>query len=323
MASLGITAAHLMLFLGCAASLIIIFLIRKDPKHWGLKESLGRFYWLPGLGPLVFMIIFLIVNKIEDMTYPTSVNVHNDVIVVHGVVETVRERPIDNVLESIYTDKTYFIDKNTGEELYRMEGITPIYAVNDRMVAAVEFGYGIFDLKSGERLVAYSENQLKQMIEKAGKKPFSVSWAKNEVGFTVRSIHDQYFRYDPVTNTLDEFSGDPLIRDSRASFPPVTIEPPLFDARLVGLTTNEISIVLNYEDLNRDIFILNGFDPTGTLLWSKTNVEIDRSLDGEFFSYDGNTACTAADDEYFYFANKYRIVCISVSTGETKWVSRI
>ena len=323
MASLGITPTHLMFLIGCVASVIIIFLIRKDPNHWGLKEPLKQFYWLPGLAPVVFVSIFLLFNQIEDMTYPTNLNIHNDVLVLNGVVETVRERPIDNVLESIYTDKTYFIDKNTGKELYRTVDFTPIYGMNDRMVAAVAFGYGIFDLKTGERLEAYSESEMKQRIEKAGVKPYSVSWSKGEVGLSVRSIYDKQFVYDPITNSFDPKGGNPLIRDSKASFPPVTVEPPLFDAQRVGVATDETWIVLNYEDLNRDVFILNAFDIEGALLWSKKDIEIDPSLKGEQFSYDGSTACTATDDEYFYFANKYHLVCISVRTGETKWIIEI
>lgn len=75
--------------------------------------------------------------------------------------------------------------------------------------------------------------------------------------------------------------------------------------------------------MNHEYFMLHGFSSTGELLWTKRDTEISPSLKGELFSHNGQTATTSTDESNFYFANRYRVVCLSAATGETFWMVKI
>lgn len=314
----------LLLSAGGIASLILIYLLRKDPAHWGLEKSLKKFYWLPGFAPLVLVGAVLLQTEVEDMSFPTNLAVHQDVVVLHGQVETVRERVIDQVPESFFYPKTYFLDRHTGEELYRISAIEPYYATGGKLLCAVDAGYGIVDLKTGKIEKKFTEAQLRKRLEALGQQVYALTIGAGSGAFTVRSVLDETLLYDPITNQVGTSESDILTTEGMASFPDYkTTTPDIFQPKLVGQTMSGISIVLSYPDLNQEYFILHGFDAQGNKLWTKSAREIDEALDGEHFAYDYQTTTTATDADYFYFANKHRVVCLYVATGVTRWVSKI
>lgn len=316
--------AYLIIFAICGAgSLFVINLIRKHPTKYGFEKSLKSFYWLPGLAPLVLFIVLIITNKVEDISFANSLNVHQNTVVVHGVVETVRERPVDQVLESIYTNKTYFLNKETGTELFRLEGLEPLYAVGNKIMMR-GVNYQAIDLTTSDVEAVFTEGQIKSRAEEHGEKIFSMEIDYGDNAFAMRTVKDKTFYYDPIERKENPTESQSLLKEGRASFPSYTPKNEnLFQPELVGTTQAGIAIVLSYQDLNHDYFMLHGFNPDGDLLWTKRDSEISSLLKGELFSYEGKTTTTATDEKNFYFANKYRIVCISADTGKTSWVVKI
>lgn len=316
--------AYIIIFIMCAGgSLLLIYLLRKHPTKYGLEKSLKGFYWLPGLAPILLFVFFTIQSKVEDMSYATSLSVHQNTVIAHGLVETVRERPVDNVLESIYTNKTYFLNKETGAELFRLEGLEPLYAIGNKIMMR-GINYQAIDLNTGKVESVLSESQIKSNAEEKGEKIFSMEFGYGDNAFAIRTVKDKKFYYDPIERKENPTESQSLFKEGRASFS--SYEPKtenLFQPQLVGTTRSGIAIVLSYEDLNHDYFMLHGFSSAGDLLWTKRNYEISSELKGELFSYEDRTTTTAADEKNFYFANKYRIVCLSAETGKTIWVVEI
>jgi outer membrane protein assembly factor BamB len=280
-------------------------------------------YWLPGLAPMALFAFFIIQNKVEDMSFPTTLNVYQNTVIVHGLVETVRERPVDEVLESIYTNKTYFLNKETGTELFRLEGLEPLYAISNKVMMAGA-GYQIIDLTSGNVEDVLTEGEIKSRAEELGEKIFSVNFDYGNNALSMRTVKDKTFYYDPIERKENPTESQGLMKAGKASFPIYKSKTSsLFQPQLVGTTQSGIAIVLSYQDLNKEYFILNGFNADGDLLWTKHDTEISSKLKGHNFSHEGRTTITATDEKNFYFANRSHIVCISAETGKTIWVGEI
>jgi len=249
--------------------------------------------------------------------------VHQNVVIVHGIVETVRERAVDGVTESIYNNKTYFLNKDTGEELFRLSDLTPLYAIGNKVMMG-GITYQTIDLTTGKVVSALSENEIKLMAEDEGEKIYAMTFENGYNAFAMRTAKDVSFYYDPIERKINPTESQSLKKEDRASFPSFTSKAKnLFQPELVGKTKSEISVVLSYEDLNHEYFLLHGFSSTGEFLWTKRDTEISPSLKGELFSHDGQTSATSTDERNFYFVNKYRIVCLSATTGETIWMVEI
>jgi hypothetical protein len=299
--------------------LFIVINVHKRPESWGIKLPVNKMYYLLGIVPLVGFFIFLLFDRTEGMSYPTGVAIQNEVMIVRGLRENVRERTEDDVAVSFFVPKLTLFNKQTGAIIKRISGFTPLYLTGNRMIGYGDIGYEVIDLTTGESIEKLSENDVKMRATALGVNVYSLEIKKGNHAFRLRSTKDETYMFDPLENKLNATSS--LYPFAESSFPVPSNLENLFQAKLLEQLPNGMKVVLSYEDLNKDFFMLHGYDSSSKRLWSKKDFEISSEIEGVEFESDESESNSAIDSESFYFATKSHLVCMDLQTGKTKWVT--
>jgi hypothetical protein len=311
---------HLAILIACLIiGLVIVINIRRRPESWGIKLPVNKMHYLLGLMPLAGFLIFFLFDRTEGMSYPTGVAIQNEVIIVRGLRENVRERTEDDVAISFFVPKLSLFDKQTGELIKGISGFTPLYCTGNKMIGFSDMGYEIIELTTGKIVESLTETDLKQRATVLGVNVYSIEIKKGDNAFRLRSTKDDIFTFDPLENKLNAVNS--FYPFAEKNFPvPSNIEN-LFQAELLEQIPNGTAVVLSYEDLNKNFFMLHGYDSSGKRLWSKKDFEISSEIAGAEFENDESESNTAKDSKSFYFATKNYLVCMDIQTGKTKWVT--
>jgi hypothetical protein len=315
-------AEVIMAIVGLAGSIIILYLLKKNPKALGIKTKPAPKMYLLALVPLALLALIFFQDKNEGLSYPTGISIHQNTLVVDGVIETIRHNPTND--DITYVEKhsrTFLFDKTTGKEITNLSGFTPMYCAGTMMLGSANFGYHIVDLATGKVLNVMSEDDIKaRAAALAGEKIYSIELRKGETSFTIRTLKDKNFIYDPILEkTVSPETHTPFYTGySNEKFTSKKVD--LFLAEELGKTKDGTTLVLSYDDLEKKSFLISAISPGSELVWTKRDSEISPKLQGEDFTIEATSRNVVMDAEYFYFVNNSHLVCASLANGELKWM---
>lgn len=317
---LGFKDTELIILSACLLiGLFVIINIYRRPESWGIPLPVNKLYYLLGLVPLAGFFIFLLFDRTEGMSYPTGVAIQSEVIIVKGLRENVRERTEDDVAISFFVPKLSLFNKQTGELIKNISGFTPLYLTGTRMIGYGDIGYEVIELTTGEIIEKLTEKDLKQRAAALGVNVYSLEIKIGDNAFRLRSVKDDIYAFDPLENKVSATSS--LYPFSTSNFSiPSNLEN-LFQAKVLQQLPNGTNVIVSYEDLNKDYFLLHGYKSSGEQLWTKKDFEISSKISGSEFVNDEAESNTAIDSESFYFATKNYLVCMDIQTGKTKWIT--
>lgn len=306
-----------------AACLVLAHILKNTPEKIGLQKPVHKKYFLLCLLPLVPFVLIVVRGHVEGLSYPTGITIHDQVVILSGTIEIVRERPEDQVPFSEYHKKVYLYDGLTGKEIANFPEVTPQYARNGKLLAAGPMGYYIIELATGKVIEIISENKLRDQLQVVSKqKIFSLELDNAKACFMVRTVLDKRFTYDPITDKIDV--GDAVARSSYTR-PDVKLPAVnLFQPEVIAFSKNgELLLVLSYEDLQKESFLISAVTDTGKLLWTIRDEDISSKLAGEAFAYSDFENNAVADGEHLYFVNAHHLVCLKLTTGQLMWIVSI
>jgi outer membrane protein assembly factor BamB len=309
--------------LAVGGSITLALLIRHKPEKLGLTKPVKKSQYLMSLLPLLVVGFVLYNNKTEGLSYPTGVDQEGNIIFVRGTVVFYRERPEDGIEIEEHKDLILLLDKTTGQEVARFNS-TSGYVNNNRLFTPAPLGYQIIDLTQGKVVDVLTENQIEDRIARfSSEKLFSVEFSPGNTYFDVRTVLDKRFTYDPLLDTINVQEGHGLNFAGGLTHRPYTGQSKLFQPQVIGEATNGYTLLLSYDDLEKDSFILTAVNADGVIQWSKRDSEISSKLDGEPFYYSEYKNNTWVEGAYLYFINRTHLVCLNTNTGEQAWIVSI
>jgi hypothetical protein len=311
---------------GVVGSIIVFYLLKKKPEVLGFKQKPAPVAYLLGLAPLILVVIGFFQGTASGLSYPTGIIIHRNTIVVEGIVRTTRQSTANEDIEEVEEfSRTMLFDKTTGKEIASLSGFNPMYCAGSMMLVSANFGYNIVDLSTGKVVNIMSEDDIKTRAGAlAGEKIYSIELKKGEAAFGVRTVKDKNFVYDPVLEkdeSSETYTPFPDGRSRNEVFKSKTVD--LFLAEELGSTKNGTTLVLSYDDLEKKAFLISAISSEGKLLWTRRDVEISPKLEGQPFTIDASARNTILDEQNFYFVNNYYLVCVSLASGELKWIMPI
>lgn len=279
-------AAIIMSAAAIIASVVVLYLLKSKPEKLGFKTKPSRKAYLLALAPLLLVAYVFFQAENESLTYPTGISLHQNTIIVDGVVETIRERSENGDTYVEEHSRTFLYDKNTGKEIASLQGFTPLFCKGNNLIGAGSMGYPIVDLSTGKVMkILNGEN---------------------------------------VTAGVDELTGEktPFRLDtSNEKFASSKIE--LYEGEILCKNKDGITLVVSYDDSQRHSFLISALSATGELLWTGRDRDISGKLDGEEFEIEGTYKNTMIDDKNFYFVTRNYLACASLADGKLKWIISI
>ena len=117
-----------------------------------------------------------------------------------GIIETIRHNTTNEDITHVEKhSRTFLFDKTTGKEIANLSGFIPMYCAGTTLLGSANFGYQLVDLATGKVLNAMSEDDIKSRAAAiAGEKIYSVELKKGETSFSIRTMKDKSFVYDPI-----------------------------------------------------------------------------------------------------------------------------
>jgi hypothetical protein len=175
-------------------SVAIGYGLKKYPEKVGLKKPVAKKYYLACLVPFIFYVIIFVLDRTEGLSFPTGIAIHQNVVLLHGTIETIRERQIDEVAYSEFKEKLFLYDAHTGNEIKNFPSVSPLYIRNDRMLGTGVFGYHVIELETGAVLEILSDEKIRERLTtKTQEKIFSLELNETEAYFNVRTVLDNKF----------------------------------------------------------------------------------------------------------------------------------
>lgn len=200
--------------------------------------------------------------------------------------------------------------------------VVPRYINNGKILCYDGLVYQVVDIETASVIAALSADEIEDKANVFNEKIYSIELDPGDNAFNVRTVRDKVYTYDPMTDEVDsKTSYYPFYNEGRPAFKSDKFN--FFKPQLIRVTRGDITLVFNYEDLERKHYQLSAIDPDGNLLWSKWEYEISSKLDGERFDSRELTSNTIADDDYMYFVTDDYLVSVSLKTGDLNWISSI
>lgn len=293
-------------------------LVRFKPKWLGFDGKANGKAYLVCLIPLAVAFFSTWQDSGTSLDYPEAFDLHDNVLFIKGIHEYQNEDPDTRTKTRVRRDVIIMIDKQ-GNELARFNAGSAKVHNNKIFMDGLET-YSMADLKTGEVLEVFSENDIKEQAAKfASEKIFTFEYTGG-ASFNIRTVRDNSFTYDALLNAINTNDGHILFE--RRDSAPITYsgKTSLFQPQLMGAAKNGSIILLSYDDLEKNAFIISAVEPNGNIIWSKHDNEISPSLSRKKFSSQHCDANTIIDEQNIYFVNQRYLVCLSSSTGDLKWM---
>jgi hypothetical protein len=310
-----------MLLIALVISAVIAYLIRRAPEQWGMSRPLTFKSYIPALLPIAVFVVMVIKEKSDGISYPTGIGIYHDVVLVKGVSIIYQERADDGVEIPIETDKMILYNKKDGSILKQFTNFTMGYIRADKLLGR-EMNYQVIDISSGEVQAVFTEDEIRDKATTAGnEKILQLDFRSGQPGFSVRTVKDHHYRYDPITNQIDPQDCVYPFTDNNRREAFSLADHDLFQPEVLGITGMGTTVVLSYDDLEKKNFMLHAFSKSGERLWSKYDYQIsDQLRDVNFFS-SRLQFNTAIDDNVLYFVTDSELIAISLDAGNLKWIT--
>ena len=302
--------------LSVIASIAIVYVIRKHPEKFGISKPLNWKSYLPAVLPVAVVIGVIIVDNNEGMSRATGLGVQNDVLLVRGIMTNYQEDPQTGVEKSFDVDKLFIYNKSNGEIVKRLSHFSAGYAVGDKMLGW-QGSYHIIDLKTGEVEQVLSEDEVKEKAATT-EKIYKVDYTLGDPAFSITAVKNKTYTYDPIANTINpKNTRDPFAGIQWATNTPLS-KLDLFQPRIIGGNSSGLAVLLSYDDLEKNNFLITAVSSTGAKIWSKYDHQIADDLSNVSFGQ------AIVDDNAIYFTagNEY-LVCLALSDGSLKWKSEL
>ena len=294
-------------------------IVRFRPKWLGFE---GKAAWQAYLVNVIFLLVLIYKiyqNTGTTLDYPRAFDMHANWLFVQGINEYEFKDSDTRERTYVKNDITIMLNKQ-GTELARFNGVlSEIH--NDKAFLDGLGTYSIIDLKTNEVLEVFNEDDIKDRASQfTTEKIYSFEYSGNGASFTVRTVRDNTFAYDALLNTTEASEGYTLFTkpDKNPSTYPVKCS--LFQPQIIGETNQGSTILLSYDDLEKNSFLVSVADRSGNILWSKHDGEISPSLAGKKFNHPECKANTLVDDQNIYFITQHYVVCLSLETGNLMWL---
>lgn len=303
-------------------SISIVIVLKKYPEKIGLKNPINKnLYWF-SLVPIAMFIAILIRDRTEGLTSPTHIDQHGNIIFVKGYIETIRERLEDEVSYSQFENKFFMYDKATGKQINIPSSLEALYLSDGKLLCSGPFGYPIIDLNDGRVQEIKSKEQITESIAKySPDKIYSIEPDASGAYFSIRTVLDKVFLYDPIKDMINPEGGKRLFIMESTRIP--IASESLFHAEAIGITPDGLTIVHSFDNLEMKTFFLSALNASGKILWSKRDEEISPKLQDEIFTDSEIKNNIVIDEKNLYFITKRFLVCLSSSTGNLEWITPI
>lgn len=290
--------------------------VRFKPKWIGFDGPASPKAYLVCLLLMSMPIFFIIKDRNGLFRYPDGFDMYNNMLFVTGPEEFTETSESDTQVK-VQRSVVYMYDKS-GNRVGRYMA-NACYIEQNKMFLGGAAGYWIADLKTGELLDAPTEDDILEQASKfASEKIFSCEF-DGSATFLVRTVKDKTFNYNPLSNNTNTASGYSVFAGKRVNPFAYTGQTDLFQPEVVGQAADGTLILMGYDDLERKAFTIAAVTSDGQARWSKRDAEI--SMSGWKFSDSHCQANTIVDDQNVYFVTQRFLVCISLATGELKWIS--
>ncbi|MFN5168756.1 MAG: hypothetical protein ACK5DD_03975 [Cyclobacteriaceae bacterium] len=302
------------------ASVVLAFILRKNPEKLGFPKPVKPYYYLLCGIPLIIFAALMYEQNGGGVTNVDSLDVVGNAVLVRGYDITYRERVPDGIEEEIRTDKLILFDRQTGTERVTFSSMTPLYIQGDRLLTSGALGYHVIDINTGKVLEIVSEAQLKEKLARVTPENiFELSITPGEPFFRVRTVMDKSFTYDLLADEVNASGGYvPFGQSDQAPNLPLP-QTNLFQPVLLGAVAERL-VVLSYDDLERKHFILSALSPDGLIKWTKRDSEISGELAGEPFADNDKGILVRLSSDALYFSNGDYLGSVSLQDGRLVWL---
>lgn len=293
--------------------------VRFRPKWLGFEGKAAWQAYLVNVIILVVLVYKIYQNTGTSMDYPRAFDMHGNWLFVQGINEYEFKDSDTQERTYVKNDITIMLDKQ-GTEVGRFNGVlSKIH--NDKAFLDGTGTYSLIDLKANEVLEVFNEDDIKDRASKfTTEKIYSFEYSGSGASFTVRTVRDNTFTYDALLNTTETAEGYALFTKPDKTPSAYTVKSSLFHPQIIGETNQGATILLSYDDLEKNSFLVSAADRSGNILWSKHDGEISPSLAGKKFIHPECKANTLVDEQKIYFITQHYVVCLSLETGSLKWL---
>jgi uncharacterized integral membrane protein len=312
--------AHLpliLLMLGLCLAWTLI--VRFRPKWLGFEGKTAWQAYLINVLILLVLVYKIYQNTDTSIDYPRAFDMHGNWLFVQGINEYEFKDSDTQERTYVKNDITIMLNKQ-GTEVARFNGVlSKIY--NNKAFLNGLGTYSIVDLTTNEVLEVFTEHDIKDRAAKlTTEKIFSFEYSGSGAAFTVRTVRDNTFTYDALLNSKEAPDGYTLFTKPDKTPPMYPEKSSLFQPQIIGETNKGSTILLSYDDLEKNSFLVSAVDPSGNIIWSKHDGEISPSLAGKNFYHPECKANTLIDDQNIYFITQHYVVCLSLETGSLMWL---
>jgi hypothetical protein len=299
--------------------LVWTLIVRFRPKWLGFE---GKAAWQAYLVNVLLILVLVwktYQNTSTSIDYPWAFDMYGNHLFIHGINEY--EYKDSDTGERTYVKNriTIMLDKQ-GTELTRFNGtLRKIH--NDKAFLYGLGSYSIINFNTNEVLEVLDNDDIKDQASKlAPERIFAFEYSGTGASFNVRTVRDNNYVYDALLNSNDASDGYALFTREDRNPPTYKIKTSLFQPQIIGETNKGSAILLSYDDLEKNSFLVSAVDAGSNVIWSKHDSEISPGLAGQKFNHPECKANTLIDDQHVYFITQRYVVCLSLETGSLKWL---